>query len=212
MYFDTGVLGGEPPGYEASRRAARLLHRQGREPDRGAAVPGQDVDQICRLDGEACANQTLHRSTGREAYYSSGFIPFQGLARQHVRAEDRRRRRTRHVPLLLQPARRPDGRRDHGYRRRRSVERSRRSTARPRRKPTAWPRAPRRYRDEKAGKSRFKGNFAGSGDDAPRTCSARSTSSRRARSTPTVGEKVTWTFIGNHTSVSTCLPYAPLFT
>jgi plastocyanin len=66
------------------------------------------------------------------------------------------------------------------------------------------------YRDEKAGKSRFKGNIAGSGDDrtahvsgkvnefTPRTIEARA------------GERVTWTMIGHNLSFNVP-PYAPIF-
>ena len=68
------------------------------------------------------------------------------------------------------------------------------------------------YRKEKNGTSIHKGNLAGSGDPSTQGIAAEINEFTPRQITTVVGDKVTWTFVGNH-SISFNVPtFTPLFT
>jgi plastocyanin len=181
----------------------------------------QDAAQPCYaktldelpLDHTACskADQKQPEFTGRLAYYSSGFIPFEGEGGNtyEVKIADNAKPGTYfyycnvHGVLMsgeITVAKKAKVESQAALNRRGKAEADRLS------KPLLAA-----YRKELAGNGQFKGNLAGSGDDStesvegivneftPRTINAK------------VGEKVTWTFIGNHTISFNVPPYTPLF-
>lgn len=182
---------------------------------------GQDAAHPCfaakiddlPLDHSACpkALQKQPEFTGRLAYYSSGFIPFQGPRGNSFEmkiANDAKPGKyfyycaihgvlmsgevtvSKSAPLQSQA----------------TLNREGRNEAASLSKPLLA-----EYRKELGGKGQYKAPLAGSGSDAtqnlegvvneftPRTINAK------------VGEKVTWTFLGNHTISFNVPPYTPLF-
>ncbi|HVE93947.1 MAG TPA: plastocyanin/azurin family copper-binding protein [Acidimicrobiales bacterium] len=169
------------------------------------------VDEI-PTDGAACKDKTLAPFTGREAYYNSGFIPFEGPRGNTFEmeiAEDAKPGKYIYycnlhgLPMGGNLTITEDG------------ETSTQSELNRQGKREADRMATQLldvYRKEKAERGEIKGNLAGSGDEStaevygsvneftPRTIEART------------GEKVTWTFINRH-SISFNVPkYAPIFT
>jgi plastocyanin len=66
--------------------------------------------------------------------------------------------------------------------------------------------------EELVGKGQFKGNLAGSGDDSTQNIEASVNEFTPRTINSKAGENVTWTFIGNHTISFNVPPYTPLFT
>jgi plastocyanin len=67
------------------------------------------------------------------------------------------------------------------------------------------------YRKERAGKAAFKGNLAGSGDPSVQATQAEVNEFTPRVIKAGVGEKVTWTFVGNHSISFNVPPFAPLY-
>ena len=161
-------------------------------------------------DGEPCPSRALEPFRGTEAYYSSGFIPFEGP-----------KGNTFELPIAAdaKPGTYLYYCNLHGAPMGGEItvvasgEASKQSALNRQAKKEADRMAKVLldvYRDEKAGRGTFKGNLAGSGDErtkhvfgavnefTPRTIEAK------------VGEKVTWTMIG-HNLAFNVPPYAPIF-
>ena len=209
-YFNTGELGGEPEGYEGfSNGLPFFFSEQGVNQTAAQPCLARTAAQL-PADGSACPNTTLAPFDGTEVYYSSGFIPFEGS-----------RGNTFDLPISsdTKPGTYLYYCNLHGAPMGGEITVTADGAAS---KQSALNRQAKReadrmaeallevYRDEKAGRAKFKGNIAGSGDErtadvfgvvnefTPRTIRA------------AVGEKVTWTMIGHNLSFNVP-PYAPIF-
>jgi plastocyanin len=212
-YFDTGILGAEPPGYDAFNNGLPYFYAE-----QGAKAVNQTAAQPCSArdvsdlptDRRACADKTLGSFEGTEAYYNSGFIPFQGSRGNTfelpIAADAKPGTYLYYCNLHGAPMGGEITVTDDGAVSKQSAlnRQAKREADRMAEVLLAV------YRDEKAGKSRFNGNLAGSGDSrtanvfgkvnefTPRTIDAK------------LGEKVTWTFLGHNLSFNVP-PYAPIF-
>jgi len=210
-YFDTGILGEEPEGVQAFMEGLPFFFgEQGVNQTAAQPCLARSADEI-PSDESACANRTLQPFKGDEAYYNSGFIPFEGSRGNTFElpiAQDAKPGTYFYYcnlhgsPMGGEITVTDDGEasRQSALNRRAKVEADRMAKA-----------LLEVYRDEKAGKSKIKGNLAGSGDErtehvfgvvnefTPRTIETK------------VGEKVTWTMLGHNLSFNVP-PYAPIFT
>jgi plastocyanin len=189
--------------------------------DEDSDAPAQDAALPCYapklddlpLDHSECkpALRKQPEFTGRLAYYSSGFIPFEGPRGNsfEMKIADDAAPGTYfyycnvHGVLMSGEV---TVAKDAKVESQAALNRRGRDEAQRLARPLLA-----QYRKELAGKGDFKGNLAGSGGDktenlegivnefTPRTINAK------------VGEKVTWTFIGFHTLSFNVPPYTPIF-
>jgi len=205
----TGDVPEEPEGYQ--------FFEEGLPSFFGATI-GQAAAQPCYaktveempLDGTACPTKALQPFKGDEAYYSSGFIPFEGLKGNTFEipiAEDANPGKYLYycnahaIPMS-------------GYINVSDGEQSSQSELNRQAKVEADRTAKvllETYKDEKAGKSKIKGNLAGSGDERTESAFGTVNEFTPRNIEANVGEKVTWTFIGYHTISFNVPPYAPVF-
>ncbi|HVT76196.1 MAG TPA: hypothetical protein VHD87_04135, partial [Acidimicrobiales bacterium] len=211
--------GAPPPEYDQDffeNKLPTLFDHQG-----GDAL-GQDAAHPCYLPNiddlpanhAACskAQQQQPAFTGKLAYYSSGFIPFEGARGNsyQMKIADNAKPGKYFYYCAIHGAlmsgqitvQKSGSIESQASLNRRGAQEAKHISA-----PLLA-----QYKKELAGKGQFKGNLAGSGSDAtesiegvvneftPRTINAK------------VGEKVTWTFIGGHTISFNVPPYTPLFT
>jgi plastocyanin len=208
--FDTGVVTEEPQGYQAFDEGLPSFF--GQDIGQAAAQPcyAKTVADL-PLDGTACPTKKLQPFNGDEAYYSSGFIPFEGLGGNTFElpiAADAKPGtylyycNAHGAPMGGYITVTEDGEvsKQAALNRQAKVEADRTAKV-----------LLETYRDEKAGKGKIKGNLAGSGDD--RTEEAFGTVNEFTPRTieTKVGDKVTWTFVGYHTISFNVPPYAPVF-
>lgn len=208
-FFDTGVLERERAASEAFSTNLPFFFDDNGVNQTAAQPCSVQAGGLVPRDGSACADRTLRPFTGRESYYSSGFIPFEGPRGNTFElpiAKDAKLGTyvyycNLHGPAMSGEITITDGRpsKQSELNRRAKAEADR--VARPLLDV---------YRAEKEGKSPFGSNLAGSGDGrtenphgvvnefTPRTIKAK------------VGEKVTWTFIGHNVSFNVP-PYAPIY-
>jgi plastocyanin len=180
----------------------------------GAAKPcyaKADADLPLKQKACAKADQKQPEFTGTYAYYSSGFIPFEGERGNtfEMKIADNAKDGTYFYYCNVHGV--PMGgkvtvKKDADVESQAAINRRGREESKRISDPLL-----KVYNKEKAGQSEFKGNLAGSGDDStegvegivneftPRTIDAK------------VGDKVTWTFIGNHTISFNVPAYTPLF-
>jgi len=212
--------GAPPPEYDSEFFDHRMPNLFTEEGD-AAGTLGQDAAHPCfasklddlPLDHSACPKplQRQPEFTGRQAYYSSGFIPFEGARGNSFEMK---------IADNAKPGKYFFYCNVHGVlmsggitvAKSAKVE-SQAALNRRGRDEAARISVPllKQYRKELAGKGQFKGNLAGSGGDAtesvagivneftPRTIDAK------------VGEKVSWTFDSNHTISFNVPPYTALF-
>jgi plastocyanin len=207
----------DPPGFDGDLFFNRLPNLFREDSDglaQDAALPCYAPKQSdLPLDHKACPKplRSQPEFTGKSAYYSSGFIPFQGERGNtfEMKIADNAKDGTYfyycNVHNILMSG---EITVKHGATVESQAALNRRGKAEADRlaKPLLA-----EYRKELAGKGQYKGNLAGSGSDAteeleglideftPRTINA------------TVGEKVTWTIVNNHTISFNVPPYTPLF-
>jgi plastocyanin len=165
------------------------------------------------LDQKACAKaeQKQPDFTGTYAYYSSGFIPFEGERGNtfEMKIADDAKEGTYyyycnvHGILMGGKVTVKDGAKVESQ-----ASLNRRGKAESERiaKPLLAA-----YEKELAGKSELKPPLAGSGDDSTESVEGVVNEFTPRTITAKVGEKVTWTFIGNHTISFNVPPYTPLF-
>lgn len=182
--------------------------------DQSAALPCY-VDSESQLphDHTPCAAKDRRQVpfTGRQAYYSSGFIPFEG---------------TRGNTWDMKIARDAKPGTYFYYCNLHSIFMSGEITIRQHAKVESQASINRRgkaeadlftkpvlaaYRRELAGHGRFSGNLAGSGDDTTEFIHAGVTEFTPHVIKTKVGEPVKWTFIDDHTITFNVPPYLPLF-
>lgn len=210
--YKTGVVGDEPPGLEPFfENLPYFFGEKGLSQTAAQPCSALTVADIAK-DGKPCKDKTLAPFTGREAYYNSGFIPFEGPRGNTFEmeiADDAKPGKYLYycnlhgLPMGGNLTITEDGEASSQS----ELNRQGKKEADRMAKPLLDV-----FRKEKAGRGELKGNLAGSGDKStaevygaaneftPRTIGAR------------VGEKVTWTFINRH-SVSFNVPkYAPIFT
>jgi plastocyanin len=165
------------------------------------------------LDHKACAKaaQVQPAFNGKYAYYSSGFIPFEGA-----------RGNTFQVKLANDV---PDGKYffycnvhfilmsgDITVKRGAKVESQAALNRRGKAEADRLARPLKKeYDKELAGKGQYKGNLAGSGNEATQNVMGIINEFTPRTINTKVGEKVTWTFTGNHTISFNVPPYTPLF-
>ena len=210
--YKTGVVDEEPPGLEPFfENLPFFFGREGVNQTAAQPCSALTVKDL-PTDGKPCKDKTLAPFTGRETYYNSGFIPFEGPRGNTFDldiADDAKPGTYLYycnlhgLPMGGDITITTDGDTSSQS----EVNRQGKKEADRMAKPLLEV-----YRKEKAGRSEMKGNLAGSGDKTtaqiygaaneftPRTIEAK------------VGEKVTWTFISLH-SISFNVPkYAPIFT
>ncbi len=209
--FETGKVTDEPEGYD--KFSEGLPYFFGEEIGQAGAQPcyAKTVAEM-PLDGSPCPDKTLKPFKGDEAYYSSGFIPFEGIRGNTFElaiADDAKPGtylyycNVHGAPMGGYITVSDDGEQSSQSELNRQAKVEADRTAKV---------LLQTYKDEKAGKSKIKGNLAGSGD--ARTDEAFGTVNEFTPRTieAKVGEKVTWTFIGYHTISFNVPPYAPIFT
>ncbi len=179
-----------------------------------AALPCYVEDEkSLPLDGKPCskAQQTQPEFTGRHAYYSSGFIPFEGPRGNtfEMKIADDAKEGTYFYYCNAHGA--PMGgeitiKKDADVESQAAMNRRGKAKADKDAGPVLKVLA-----KEKAGNGKFKGNLAGSGDDSLAGVAAFANEFTPRTINATEGEKVTWTFIGNHTISFNVPAYTPLF-
>ena len=165
------------------------------------------------LDQKPCAkaDQQQPEFNGRYAYYSSGFIPFEGERGNTFKmkiAEDAKPGtyfyycNVHGIPMggKITIAKDANVESQAALNRRGKTEAER----------IIEPLA-KVYAKEKAGKSEFKLPLAGSGDETTQSAEGVINEFTPRTITSKVGEKVTWTFLSNHTISFNVPPYTPLF-
>ncbi len=165
------------------------------------------------LDQKACAKaqQKQPEFTGTYAYYSSGFIPFEGnLANEFdMKIADDAKPGTyfyycnvHGIPMggkiTIKPGAKVESQASMNRRGKAEADRIT--------KPVLAA-----YNREKAGKGEYPLPLAGSGDETTETVEGGALEFTPRTIQAKVGEKVTWTFIGNHTISFNVPPYTPLF-
>ena len=166
------------------------------------------------LDHAACPRPLRKQPefTGKDAYYSSGFIPFEGERGNtyEMKIADNAADGTYfyycNVHSILMSG---EITVKHGAKVESQAALNRRGKAEA---ATVAKPLLAEYKKELAGKGQFKGNLAGSGSDATENIEAGVNEFTPRTIDAKVGEKVTWTFIGNHTISFNVPPYTPLFT
>lgn len=210
-------LPGEPPeNYPFQLFEERLPHLFGESDDLGqdAAYPCYVTKEAdLPLDDKACAKKFQEQGefTGRHAYYSSGFIPFEGQRGNtfEMKIADNAKEGTyfyycnaHGVPMGGEITVK------QGADVESQAAMNRRGKAQADRIAKALLAA---HENEKAGEGEYKGNLAGSGDDTTEGVMGVVNEFTPRTINTTVGEKVTWTFIGNHTISFNVPAYTPLF-
>jgi plastocyanin len=180
----------------------------------GAAKPCYaKTEKQLPLDQKACAkaNRVQPDFTGTYAYYSSGFIPFEGERGNtfEMKIADDAKEGTyfyycnvHGIPMggKVTVKKGADVESQASMNRRGRAESKR--TSEPLLKV---------YKKEKAGQSEYKLPLAGSGDDSTDSVEGIVNEFTPRSIEAKVNEKVTWTFIGNHTISFNVPPYTPLF-
>jgi plastocyanin len=157
------------------------------------------------------ANQKQPPFTGTYAYYSSGFIPFEGARGNtyNIKIADNAKEGTyfyycnlHDVPMsgkiTVKKAAKLES--QAALNRRGKAEADRIT------KPLLAV-----YNKEKAGQGEYKGNLAGSGDSSTENVDGNVNEFTPRTIQTKVGDKVTWTFLGEHTISFNVPPYTPLF-
>jgi plastocyanin len=205
-----------PPDYDAELWDEKLpsLFTEGDQLGQDAAFPCYVEDEAdLPLNDKKCsaAQQKQPEFTGQHAYYSSGFIPFEGPRGNtfEMKIADDAKDGTYfyycnvHGVLMGGEI---TVKKDADVESQASINRRGQQEARRIGDPLL-----KAYNKEKAGQAEFPLPLAGSGDETteqvhggvleftPRTIDAE------------IGEKVTWTFIGDHTISFNVPPYTPLF-
>ncbi|MEY2418202.1 MAG: hypothetical protein QOG90_882 [Actinomycetota bacterium] len=205
-----------PPEYDQKLFEERLpsFFGQGDSISQAAAKPCfAKTEAQLPLDQKACAkaNETQPEFTGSYAYYSSGFIPFQGSRGNtyEIKIADNAKEGTYYYYCNVHGV--PMGGKvtiKKGATVESQAALNRRGKAEADRVAKPLLAA---YRKELAGKSELKGNLAGSGDDSTEGVEGVVNEFTPRTITSKVGDKVTWTFDGNHTISFNVPPYTPLF-
>ena len=172
----------------------------------------KSVDDLPLDHAKACpkADQVQPAFTGRLAYYSSGFIPFEGAGGNTFSiniAKDAKPGKyfyycNVHGPLMSGEL---TVSKSAAVESQASINRRGKAEANRSAKPLLAA-----YRKEVAGKGQYKGNLAGSGDKSTENVEGFVSEFTPAQINATVGQKVTWTFIGDHTITFNVPPYTPL--
>ena len=159
----------------------------------------------------AKADQKQPEFTGQYAYYSSGFIPFEGARGNtfEMKIADDAKEGTyffycnvHGIPMGGKVTIKKNAKvESQASMNRRGLEESKRIST-----PLA-----KVYDKEKAGQSQYKLPLAGSGDETTNAVEGIINEFTPRTITTKVGEKVTWTFTGNHTISFNVPPYTPLF-
>ena len=208
--------GEPPPEYNADLFDNRLptLFSDGDTLGQDAAYPCYlDKESDLPLNNKACtkAQQKQPEFTGRQAYYSSGFIPFEGSRGNSfdMKIADNAKDGTYfyycnvHGVLMSGAITVKKGatvESQAALNRRGKAEADR--TAKP---------LLAVYKKELEGNGQYKGNLAGSGDDSTEQLEGGILEfTPRTINTP-ANKPVTWTFIGDHTITFNVPPYTPIF-
>jgi plastocyanin len=217
-YLDGSIpIPDEPPAeYDADSWDKRLPNLFGESEGLGqdAALPCYVTKESdLPLDDKACAKKFQKQVpfNGRQAYYSSGFIPFEGARGNTFEmkiAEDTKDGKyfyycNVHGILMsgeITVAKDAKVESQAGINRRGKAEAD---------KVAAPLKAA--YDKELAGKGEFKGNLAGSGDESTEAVEGIVNEFTPRTINSTVGKPVTWTFINDHTISFNVPPYTPLF-
>ncbi len=208
--LSTGVATEEPPGYQAFSDGLPLFFNEAGVNQTAAQRCVAPAVEDLPTDATACKRRKLPPFNGTEAYYSSGFIPFDGVRGNtfDLKIDEDAKPGTYLYYCNLHGA--PMGgeikvTNDGEVSKQAALNRQGKKEADRLAKVLLDV-----YRDEKAGKSKYSGNLAGSGDErtvnafgavnefTPRTIHAK------------VGEKVSWTLIGHNLSFNVPA-YAPIY-
>ena len=208
--------GQPPPEYPQDLFENKLptLFGQSAGLDQDAAHPCYiNTEAELPLDNKACtaAQQKPVPFNGRQAYYSSGFIPFQGsLANSYeLKIADDATPGTYfyycnvHGVLMSGEI---TIKKDAKVESQASMNRRGQAEADHISKPLL-----KALTKERAGKGQFKGNLAGSGDHTTDSVQGIANEFTPHTIQAKVGEKVTWTFISGHTISFNVPPYTPIF-
>jgi plastocyanin len=182
--------------------------------DQAAALPCYvNAESQLPHNNKPCAAKDRQQVpfTGRQAYYSSGFIPFEGTRGNtwDMKIADDAKEGTyfyycnlHSIFMSGEIAIKKDAKVESQV----AINRRGRAEADKLTKPVL-----RVYRKEVAGKGKFAGNLAGSGDNTTDFLHAAATEFTPRVIKAKAGEPVKWTFIGDHTISFNVPPYAPLF-
>jgi plastocyanin len=204
-----------PPGYsEVFEQRLPTLFTEGDDLGQGAAHPcfvTKEAD--LPLNNKPCtkARQKPVPFTGRQAYYSSGFIPFQGPRGNSfdMKIADDAKDGTYFYYCNV-----------HGAPMsgtitiKKSAKVESQATLNRRGKAQADPAAKavlNVLKKERTGQSEFKGNLAGSGDESLADVEAFANEFTPHTIQATANTPVKWTFIGDHTITFNVPPYTPIF-